>query len=299
VAELGRRAGFRIQWALARGGSNPPFGTKYEYFHNMRELKPKLMIANSGRKRRGPGGGFWSFLTFLIVFIVGVYAGIKIDQMGLIGGVPKEAKRDIAADRNPVKYDAKSTESFVYKHEIPSGEKDIGEGGDGVFTGEKRIAEELTSHEPVLSVTENKADTGLTSIDPGKITGQSGTAENTLTEESVTKPGDATDAVTNSTEQTAKGKYTLQVGAFVDKTDAEKAVNEYRSKGFNAYTVQVENSKGEKWNLVKIGKYGSLEEAWGQSALFKRTEGTDAYVEIVGKKTVFNESWGKNGKNGE
>ena len=26
----GRRAGFRIQWALARGGSNPPFGTKCE-----------------------------------------------------------------------------------------------------------------------------------------------------------------------------------------------------------------------------------------------------------------------------
>jgi hypothetical protein len=27
VAEFGRRAGFRIQWAKARGGSNPPFGT--------------------------------------------------------------------------------------------------------------------------------------------------------------------------------------------------------------------------------------------------------------------------------
>jgi hypothetical protein len=56
----------------------------------------------------------------------------------------------------------------------------------------------------------------------------------------------------------------------------------------------VENSKGETWNLVKVGKYSSIEQAWSQSALFKRTVGRDAYVETLGTKTVFNESWGKN-----
>jgi cell division septation protein DedD len=131
------------------------------------------------------------------------------------------------------------------------------------------------------------------------MSGESNSVENKEAPEPSIKPGDTTGAVTNATEQTIKGKYTLQVGAFADKADAEKAVNEYRSKGFSAYTVEVENSKGEQWNLVKIGKYASLEEAWSQSSLFKRTEGKDAYVEVVGKKTVFNESWGKNGKNGE
>jgi cell division protein FtsN len=94
--------------------------------------------------------------------------------------------------------------------------------------------------------------------------------------------------------KTPKRGYTLQVAAFADKAQAEKAVSEYQGKGFSAYTVQVENSKGETWNLVKIGKYSSIEQAWSQSALFKRTVGRDAYVESLGTKTVFNESWGKN-----
>ncbi len=260
------------------------------------------MLADSGRRRRGLGGGFWSFLTFLVVFFVGVYVGTKIDDLGLIGSEPPQVTKESTIDRSPVKYE-KSTESFVYKDEVPVGEKNTSPDEQAVFTEEKQISEELTSAEPVLSVSENsnekKADSGLTSIDPNQMSGESKIGEETAPAEPGNTSPDAAKAETSQTEQTGKGRYTLQVGAFADKADAEKAVNEYRSKGFNAYTVQVENSRGETWNLVKIGKYSSIEQAWSQSAIFKRSEGKEAYVETLGKKTVFNESWEKSEKTGE
>ncbi len=272
----------------------------------MRELKPKLMLADSGRRRRGLGGGFWSFLTFLVVFFVGVYVGTKIDDLGLIGSEPPQVTKETTIDRSPVKYE-KSTGSFVYKDEIPGGEKNTPPDEQAVFTEEKQISEELTSAEPVLSVSENssensnekKADSGLTSIDPEQMSGESKIGEETAPAEPGNTSLEAAKAETSQTEQTGKSRYTLQVGAFADKADAEKAVNEYRSKGFNAYTVQVENSRGETWNLVKIGKYSSIEQAWSQSAIFKRSEGKEAYVETLGKKTVFNESLEKSEKTGE
>jgi cell division septation protein DedD len=263
----------------------------------MRELKPKLIITDSGRRRKGPGG-FWSLLTLLIVFLVGVYAGTKLDDLGLIGGGLKETGNEITSGQKPVTYDQKSAESLVRSYKIADKQKSEADGGAGLMTAENQITHENISPAPVLSVSENKTNTGITSIDPGRMTGVSSETENTVTAEPGIKPDDTANSTTNKTEQPARGKYTLQVAAFADKADAEKAVNEYRSKGFNAYIVRIQNSKGEKWNLVKIGEYGSMDEAWRQSALFKRTEGKDAYVEVLGKKTVFNESWDKNEKKG-
>jgi len=137
------------------------------------------------------------------------------------------------------------------------------------------------------------SDSGMTSIDPARMSGETKTTE----EASIAKPADTAPETAKTgeskPEKTPKRGYTLQVGAFADKAQADKAVSEYRSKGFGAYTVQVTNSRGETWNLVKVGKYGSIEQAWSQSALFKRSVGKDAFVESLGTKTVFNESWSK------
>ncbi len=259
----------------------------------MRELKPKLMMANSGRRRRGPGGGFWSFLTFVVVFLVGVYVGTKIDDFNFGGEehVPvKQAKEENGTVKDSVKYET-STEPVIAQNDNPPGDEAASnaEGQD--------ITQELVKPSPELSVNTGDnagtVDSGLTAIDPARMSG-----ETKITEAAPTaSPAEAAQE-TPKPEQTQAGKspkkgYTLQVGAFADKADADKAVNEYRSKGFSAYTVQMQNSKGETWNLVKVGRYGSIEQAMSQSALFKRTVGRDAYVESLGTKTVFNESWGK------
>jgi septal ring-binding cell division protein DamX len=261
----------------------------------MRELKPKLMIADSGRRRRGPGGGFWSFLTFLIVFLVGVYVGTKVDDY-YPGTEPAQVKKESQTVKTTAKYET-AVEPVINNEEASPGGINMSTDKASSLMDEKKISDELLSAEPILSVNVNDkevlTDAGLTSIDPDQMTGETKSVEETASP----KPGSATQdtaaAGKNQAENRPKRGYTLQVGAFADKSQAEKAVSDYRSMGFSAYTVQVENSKGEKWNLVKIGKYSSIEQAWNQSAAFKRSVGRDAYVESLGTKTVFNESWGK------
>ncbi|GEM_PF-1743619 len=262
----------------------------------MRELKPKLMIANSGRRRRGLGGGFWSFLTFLIVFLVGVYVGTRLDDFYVDGTEPAQVKKESPAEKPAAKYET-TTEPVIDKDELPPGGINASTDETYLITDERKITDELIAAEPVLSVNINKqeglTDAGITSIDPVQISGEMKTAEDTV----LAKPGNTAQDTAKTDTSPAEKKpgrgYTLQVGAYADKAQAEKVVNNYRSKGFSAYTVQVENTRGEKWNLVKVGKYSSIEQAWSQSAAFKRSVGEDAYVESLGTKTVFNESWGK------
>lgn len=265
----------------------------------MRELKPKLMIANSGRRRRGPGGGFWSFLTFVIVFLVGVYVGTKVDDFYSDGGAPATVKQTSEPDnavKSTVKYET-STEPIISGDDGRTGETTASTSETFLPPDGKSITGELINPAPELSVNVNNkevlSDSGLMSIDPARISGETKTGE----EASLENPADTTPENVSTDEikpdKTIKKGYTLQVGAFEDKVRADNAVSEYRSKGFSAYTVQVTNSKGETWNLVKVGKYSSIEQAWSQAALFKRSLGKEAYVEALGTKTVFNESWDK------
>ncbi len=49
----------------------------------MKELKPKLIIAGSNKKKRGSGIGY--LLTLILVFVVGVYVGMKVDDTEFSG----------------------------------------------------------------------------------------------------------------------------------------------------------------------------------------------------------------------
>lgn len=259
----------------------------------MKELKPKLIIADSGRRRRGSGGGFWSFLTFLIVFAVGVYIGTKLDEYGFTGGESPRVEKDRAPGET---YTVKEMKKLTPVVDTPVylGEESISGKEPAVIISEKLEYGKEALTDPTISesVPEDVGaapGVGITSLDPEDITEPGGADGNGDTE--------AADSAEEEKEKVAEESgvygYTLQIAAFASPEDAQEAADDYRSKGYNAYTVQVENSRGEKWNLVKIGKYRSIEQAWNQSALFKRREGKDAYVETLSQKTAVNESWNK------
>lgn len=265
----------------------------------MRELKPKLMMANSGRRRRGPSGGFWSFLTFVIVFLVGVYVGTKVDDFYSDGGAPATVKQTSEPVNNvtsTAKYET-STEPVISGDDSAAGDTAASTSETFLSPDGKSITDELIKPAPELSVNVNNkealSDSGLTSIDPALISGEAKTGEEAPPGNTMNTTPENVSTGEIKPDKTIKKGYTLQVGAFEDKTRADNAVSEYRSKGFSAYTVQVTNSKGESWNLVKVGKYSSIEQAWSQAALFKRSLGKEAFVESLGTKTVFNESWDK------
>lgn len=232
-------------------------------------------------------------LLLLIVFAAGVYVGTKLDDTGLWG--EKEAAEPVAAvteTRETISRSAAgpgdTSPGFAGRMAASSGDGEnspyeavtIVEGGGSTAAGEGEAAD--------------TAEVGLTSISPERLSPTTEGSEevtvlspDTAAPEGEAAPGEA------EKKPSAGESYTLQVAAFATPGEARKLVNEYRGKGYNAYTVEIENSRGEKWTLVKIGKYGSIEQAWSQAAVFKKREGAEAFVETLGQKTAVNESWQK------
>ncbi|MCL4245555.1 MAG: SPOR domain-containing protein [Candidatus Dadabacteria bacterium] len=227
----------------------------------------------------------------LVVFAAGVYVGTKLDDAGLWG--EKEAAAPVAA---------------VTETRQPPISRSAAEpaGSSPGFAGSVAASsddEAKSPYEAVIIVEDGRsaaagegeaddtAEVGLTSISPESL---SPTTEGE-DEVTVLSPDTGTPELDADSEEVKKPttgeSYTLQVAAFATPAEARKIVNEYRGKGYNAYTVEIENSRGEKWTLVKIGKYGSIEQAWSQAAVFKKREGKEVFVEALNQKTAVNESW--------
>ncbi len=79
----------------------------------------------------------------------------------------------------------------------------------------------------------------------------------------------------------SKGKYTLQVAAFNNPTEAQDLVNQLKKKGYDAY--QVTGSAAAKGTLhrVRIGNFQSLQEARQFALAFEKKEDMKPIISSV------------------
>lgn len=80
------------------------------------------------------------------------------------------------------------------------------------------------------------------------------------------------------------GKYTIQVAAFEEMERAQKVANELKEKGYDAYIVSTYNSRGEAWDLIKVGEFKTKEDAQDFASLFQKKEGMEAIVEELNRQ---------------
>lgn len=255
----------------------------------MAELKPRLIMTSPGRKRRG----FGTFFIVLIIFALGFYAGSKYGDY-LFGAGSADVSAKIQEPDSTQKEQTISAEQEVPGRENmdkmyideTQGTEDRESLTDGGFLGAQ-----------VLEDSEISQNTYPGSADPNLLLNDTNTTpEGVLAAEFDSnvsaESGNETDTAIEEAAQSANS-YTLQVGAFSTPEEARSVANGYKTKGYNAYIVPIENSRGEKWNLVKIGKFNTIDQAWSYSSYFKNREGLDAYVETVEHGAVFNESLGQ------
>lgn len=238
----------------------------------MKELKPKLIIAGSNKKKRGSG----YLLTLILVFAVGVYVGMKVDDTEF------------------------------------SGDQLIGDSQDHSQTSQSAANKGPEVIEEVANIRERDSENEIHNIssDPGTITksdiGEPSTADSHLDGQQlqdITTPESSETKVTLMNELSHMAKpgsegsglpqieiYRLQVAAFENLDDANDAVSELRNKGYDAYIVQATNSREEDWNLIKVGKFETAQEAWNFSTLYQSKEGGDVFVESLQRGRVYNES---------
>ena len=97
------------------------------------------------------------------------------------------------------------------------------------------------------------------------------------TKEAPPAPKPAPPVDTAGSKESGKG-WTVQVNAFPDERSAKTWVDRLKNKGYNAYVAEV-NVKGKIWYRVRVGQYGTREEAKKVEEALKTKENyTKAFI---------------------
>lgn len=214
-----------------------------------KELKPKLILAES-KGGRG-GSAFRSLLLFLVAFALGVFVGMKVNNTNVneTESVKKKDTQVINSQTSSDENQVTQTRSSLNKESSINNEEN------------SAIATIPTNALSPANSANDKETNELTSV-----------AKPELTEESnkLNKNENGND--------NKKSEYTLQIAAFKKIERAQKVVDELKGKGYDAYIVPIYNSREENWNLIKIGKFKTKEEAGNFAALLREKEGMVAIV---------------------
>jgi len=249
----------------------------------MTKLKPKFIIAGSNKRKHGSGIGY--FLTLILVFAVGVYVGTRVDDIELSGDQSAEISQDVSQNSQNVADKKPSVIEEVAN--IKDGDSDKGirniSSDPGTITKSDIIeptTADSSSDQSQLEETESSLD--------GQRLQDAGNAESDGTR--VTLKSEVSDRTEAGSGLPEVDIYRLQVAAFGNLDDANEAVKELQLKGYNAYILTTANSRGEVWNLIKVGKFETAQEAWNFSTLYQSKEGGDVFVESLQRGRVYNES---------
>jgi cell division septation protein DedD len=93
------------------------------------------------------------------------------------------------------------------------------------------------------------------------------------------KPRMTEDPIPESIHHDEPGVYTLQVGSFQEKSDANEMVQKLKRAGYNAFLVSVNMpDRGGVWFRVRVGPFDSQKEVWSQKQQFEEKEQIPAFV---------------------
>jgi len=252
----------------------------------MTKLKPKFIIAGSNKKKRGFGSTVGYFLTLILVFVVGVYVGMKIDDTKF----GNERLAEISNDSSPV------GDNTVNKNPELVGEVAI------YIESDSEIDNILSDSATIKENDIIKTQTAGTYSDQSPLEEN----ENPLDVQQLQDNGNSEsygtkvalkNKVSDIAETESQGSglaevdiYRLQVAAFENLDHAKEAVKELQLKGYDAYIITSTNSRGEIWNLIKVGKFQTAQEAWNFSTLYQSKEGRGVFVESLNRGRVYNDS---------
>lgn len=241
----------------------------------MSKLKPQLIVTGSNKKKSSFAGGIGYFLLLAVVFVLGVYVGMRLDNSDL--------------DENMLSRDLQSN--------VPQGQSVSGESHRTAadLTQEKESNTSVQDELPQSASESNsdKIEDANLIVDPIDQTTE--LVDNTLTPSSlntveVAEENESTLAEGDLAADLSLGdSYRLQVAAFGNIDDANDIVSNLKLKGYDAYIVTTPNSRGEVWNLIKVGNFKTAQEAWNFSTMYQDKEGGEVFVESISRGRVYRE----------
>ena len=246
----------------------------------MTKLKPQLIITGPSKKKGGFASGVGYFLVLAIVFALGVYVGMGVNNSQF-------ASEQLVGMNQEVKSSNPNSATELNQE-----------------TTETSTQEVVTNNDPAESNTiagNNYFDDQLERPTSGVRTDEIEASDNAVvvsslgrTEANLNNSADGLDNGSVSDVLIDRDSYRLQVAAFGSFDQANDVVNDLRRRGYDAYIVTTSNSRGEVWNLVKVGKFNTAQEAWNYSTIFQSQEGGEVFVESLNKGRVYNVSMEEN-----
>jgi len=228
-----------------------------------KEIKPKLILPNSSGGRTG-GGAFKTVLFFLVAFVFGVFVGMRADDFNL--GQTESIKEKDAQAVSKSERTGRDEKPYIEGNQVVE-ENSMKKGSPGIekeMSLKKKqdyIAKGLATDSVVTVKSSDKNDTKEQVAPPSELSEESKSSKKN-----------------DNSSYKKQSEYTLQISAFKKLERAQKVVDELKQKGYDAYIVPTYNSKEENWNLIRIGKFKTKEEAGNFLSLLKEKEGIAAVV---------------------
>ncbi len=252
----------------------------------MEELKPRLILTKSNKSRFNIG----KYIFFLTIFIVGFYFGYSYKSLD--SDILSEGKNRISkvTGKRFKKLDPDRSVNFQAVSPVIKKKKDIIESITNYEQSEKK--------EIVLAKNPDK--------DELKEVGYKSNIKNDLVVlgNRDQRNSDDTDIKdSNSDNQSQENKiqknkivdalsaqgdsyYTLQIAAFETESKSNKLLEELSNKGYKVYSISVVNSLGDRWNLVRLGNFATLNEAQEFSELLLNSEGINSNIQAIEKSKL-------------
>ena len=223
------------------------------------------------------------FITFAVLFIVVFSLGVIIGK-GLGGSDTQTIERSYDEDVSSEKF---SEPELVGEGSIVQDSKltEI-ESKELVVDEETEIdtddaPKQSTADQAEVVKTDDNADTKAPSEKPqsNELSKESDSQSNEETEplkvsieKSPLENQSSTPAKSAMPKIDPSGRYTVQIGAFQDQSEANKVLNSMKSKGYPAFMKQKESPDNKNWYKVRVGTFATKGEAAEYGSQIKEKE---------------------------
>ena len=178
------------------------------------------------------------FITFAVLFIVVFSLGVIIGK-GLGGSDTQTIERSYDEDV--------SSEKFSEPELV----------GEGSIVQDSNLTEIESKELPKESDSESKEET-----EPLEVSIEKSPLENQ----------GSTPAKSAMPKIDSSGRYTVQIGAFQDQSQANRLLNSMKSKGYPAFIKQMESPDNKRWYRVRVGTFSTRDDAISYGDKIKEKE---------------------------
>jgi len=252
----------------------------------MEELKPRLILTKSNKSRFDIG----KYIFFLTIFIIGFYFGYS--YRSLDSDILSEGKNRISkvTEKRFKKLDPDRSVNFQAVSPVIEKKKDIIESITNYEQTEKKeIVLAKNPDKDELKEVGYKSNIKNDLVVLGNINQRNSddtdikdsNSDNQSQENKIQK-----NKILDALSAQGDSSYTLQIAAFETESKSNKLLEELSNKGYKVYSISVVNSLGDRWNLVRLGNFATLNEAQEFSELLLNSEGINSNIQAIEKSKL-------------